>query len=89
MWTSTIEYYIFLLQEFCECGELQTIRELIESKVVDSNKVIDRSGRWYHDQHSYMVANDNRNHPMTRKTDSHNTVKRRDSEKKRQQKKEN
>ena len=31
---------ILLLQEFCECGELQTIRELVESKAVDSSKVL-------------------------------------------------
>ena len=35
------------LLEACERGELQTIRELVESKIVDPSNVVDRSGRLY------------------------------------------
>ena len=38
------------LLEACERGELQTIRELVESKAVDLSKAFDRRGRyrgWY------------------------------------------
>ena len=35
------------LLEACKRGELQTIRELVESKIVDPSRVIDRSGRLY------------------------------------------
>ena len=35
-----------LLLEACERGELQTIRELVESKAVDPSNVVDRSGRF-------------------------------------------
>ena len=34
------------LLEACERGELQTIRELVESKAVDPSTVVD-SGRWH------------------------------------------
>ena len=34
------------LLEACERGELQTIRELVENKVVDPSRVIDQSGRY-------------------------------------------
>ena len=34
------------LLKVCERGELQTIRELVENKVVDPSRVIDQSGRY-------------------------------------------
>ena len=34
------------LLEACERGELQTIRELVESKAVDPSNVVDRSGHY-------------------------------------------
>ena len=36
------------LLEACERGELQTIRELVESKAVDPSNVVDRSGRAFY-----------------------------------------